>query len=106
MMCQYWDNHLTEQCTDYFMDMTKTRTGPEKRTEFGIAPRLQSVSAYVISFPEVHGESILSDLVPIQIGQGEASDAINVQWCIISDVACKDATAQLDVLGAARRRES
>ncbi len=91
--------------------MTKTRTGPEKRTgkrtEFGIVTRLQSVSAYVILFPDVHSERILSDLVPIQIGQGagEASDAINVQWCIIPDVACKDATAQLDVPGAARRRE-
>ncbi len=65
------------------------------------------MSAYVISFPDVHCERI-RDLVPIQIGQGagEASDAINVQWGIIPDVACKDATAQLDVPGAARRRES
>ncbi len=76
-------------------DMTKTRTGPEKRTgkrtEFGIVPRLQSVSAHVISCPDVHGERILSDLAPIQIGQGagEASDAINAQWCI-PDVACKN----------------
>ncbi len=48
---------------EYVADMTKTRTGPEKRTgkrtEFGIAPRLQSVSAYVISLPDVHGERIL-----------------------------------------------
>ncbi len=76
------------------MDVTKTWNGSKKRTEFlGSLPG-SKVSAYVISFPDVHGERIISDLVRMQIGQGEASDAINnVQWCIIPDVVCKDATA-------------
>ncbi len=58
--------------------MTKTRTGPEKRTgkrhEFGIVPRLQLVSAYVISFPYVHGER-MCDLYPYGLARAPARPA-------------------------------